>query len=43
MRHTGELAVIDPCLSLVRRGNWAALKLAEVNIPAPPDDPRSSL
>ena len=39
MRGTGELAVIDPYISLVRRGTWAALKLAEVGLPFPDDDP----
>jgi Serine/Threonine/Tyrosine Kinase found in polyvalent proteins len=33
------LAVIDPYLSLARRGTWAALKLAETGLPTPPDDP----
>lgn len=32
------LAVIDPYLSLARLGTWAALKLAEVGFPPPPDD-----
>lgn len=36
---TDDLAVIDPYLSLARLGTWAALKLAEVGFPAPPDDP----
>jgi Serine/Threonine/Tyrosine Kinase found in polyvalent proteins len=36
---TGELAVIDPYISLARRGTWAAIKLAEVGYPIPPDDP----
>lgn len=36
---TGELAVIDPYISLARRGTWAAIKLAEVGYPTPPDDP----
>ena len=35
---TGELAVIDPYISLARQGTWAALKLAEVGYPTPPDD-----
>jgi hypothetical protein len=35
---TGELAVIDPYISLARRGTWAALKLAEIGHPIPPDD-----
>lgn len=34
-----ELAVIDPFISLARRGSWAAMKLAEVGHPTPPDDP----
>lgn len=33
-----DLAVIDPFLSLARRGSWAAIKLAEVGHPPPPDD-----
>jgi hypothetical protein len=36
---TGELAVIDPYISLARRGTWAAIKLAEVGFTTPPDDP----
>jgi hypothetical protein len=39
MQDTGELAVIDPYLSLARKGTWAAIKLAEIGIPTPPDDP----
>lgn len=39
MARTGELAVIDPSISLARRGTWAALKLAEVGIDTPADDP----
>lgn len=35
---TGELAVIDPYISLVRNGTWAAMKLAEVGHPPPDDD-----
>lgn len=38
LRDTEELAVIDPYISLVRRGTWAAIKLAEVGYPPPPDD-----
>ena len=34
-----DLAVIDPYISLARRGTWAAMKLAEVGYPVPPDDP----
>lgn len=36
------LAVIDPYISLVRRGTWAAIKLAEVGYPTPPDDSAAS-
>jgi hypothetical protein len=39
LRGTDELAVIDPYISLVRKGTWAAIKLAEVGYPPPPDDP----
>jgi len=39
MEGTGELAVIDPYLSLARKGTWAAVKLAEVGITFPEDDP----
>ena len=39
LRGTDELAVIDPYISLVRKGTWAASKLAEVGYPPPPDDP----
>jgi hypothetical protein len=38
MSHTGELAVIDPYLSLARQGTWAAIKLAETGISHPADD-----
>ena len=38
MRGTGELAVIDPYVSPIRQGTWAALKLAEVGVSFPPDD-----
>jgi hypothetical protein len=38
MPGTNELAVIDPCISLVRRGTWAAIKLAEIGYPPPDDD-----
>ena len=38
MSQTGELAVIDPYLSLARRGTWAAIKLAETGISHPADD-----
>ena len=33
-----ELVVIDPFICLARRGTWAALKLAEIGLPEPPDD-----
>jgi hypothetical protein len=33
-----DLGVIDPFISLARRGTWAALKLAEVGLQPPPDD-----
>ncbi len=33
------LAVIDPYIALARHGTWAAIKLAEVGYPTPPDDP----
>ena len=36
---TDALAVIDPYISLARRGTWAAIKLADVGYPTPPDDP----
>ena len=42
MKATGELAVIDPYISLARRGAWAAMKLAEVHLAFPPDDPLPS-
>jgi len=35
---TDALAVIDPYISLARLGTWAAIKLAEVGYPTPPDD-----
>jgi hypothetical protein len=35
---TNALAVIDPYISLARLGTWAAIKLAEVGYPTPPDD-----
>lgn len=34
-----DLAVIDPYISIARRGIWAAIKLTEVGYPTPPDDP----
>jgi len=34
-----DLAVIDPYIALARLGTWAAIKLAEVGYPTPPDDP----
>jgi len=39
MANTGELAVIDPYISLARRGTWAALKVAEIGLRTPDDDP----
>jgi hypothetical protein len=33
-----DLAVIDPYISLARLGTWAAMKLAEIGFPPPPDD-----
>ena len=33
-----DLAVIDPYISLVRRGSWAAIKLAEIGLQCPSDD-----
>ena len=36
---TESLAVIDPYISLARQGTLAALKLAEIGFPIPPDDP----
>jgi hypothetical protein len=33
-----ELVVIDPFICLARRGTWASLKLAEIELPEPPDD-----
>jgi hypothetical protein len=38
LRGTNELVVIDPFICLARRGTWAALKLAEIGLPEPPDD-----
>jgi len=40
---TEALAVIDPYISLARAGTWAAIKLAEVGYPTPPDDPLPEL
>ncbi len=42
MPGTEELAVIDPYISLARSGTWAAIKLAEVGYPPPPDDFQSA-
>ena len=33
-----ELVLIDPYISLARRGAWAALKISEIGWPPPPDD-----
>ena len=40
VRVAGEegLAVIDPYIALARRGSWAAIKLAEIDLPPPADD-----
>jgi hypothetical protein len=38
---TDALAVIDPYISLARLGTWAAIKLAQVGYPTPPDAPLS--
>lgn len=35
---TGEIAVIDPYISMARHGTWAAIKLAEIGFPTPDDD-----
>ncbi len=35
---TDEIAVIDPHISLARRGTWAAIKLSEIGLPPPLDD-----
>ncbi|MFN7286942.1 MAG: hypothetical protein ACK5TY_01835, partial [Verrucomicrobiota bacterium] len=35
---TDDLAIIAPCIALARKGTWAAIKLAEVGFPTPPDD-----
>jgi len=37
MQETGELAVIDPFITLARTGTWAALKIAEVGFSHPSD------
>lgn len=42
MPGTDELAVIDPYISLACAGAWAAIKLAEIGYPPPPDDPHSA-
>ena len=38
MPDTDAIAIIDPFISLARRGTWAAIKLAEIGLPTPPDD-----
>ena len=38
MPKSDDLAVIDPYISLARRGTWAAIKLAEIGYPPPADD-----
>ena len=39
LQETAHLVVIDPFICLARRGSWAAIKLAEIGLPTPPDDP----
>ena len=38
LQETAHLVVIDPFICLARRGSWAAIKLAEIGLPTPPDD-----
>jgi len=38
MPDTDAIAIIDPFISLARRGTWAAIKLAEIGLATPPDD-----
>jgi hypothetical protein len=38
MPNTEAIAVIDPFISLARRGTWAAIKLAEIGLAPPPED-----
>lgn len=37
MSSTGELAIIDPFISVARKGTWAGIKLAEVGVVHLPD------
>ena len=37
MQETGEIAVIDPFITLALTGTWAALKIAEVGFYHPSD------
>lgn len=39
LQDTEHLVVIDPFICLARRGGWASIKLAEIGLPTPPDDP----
>jgi hypothetical protein len=39
LQETAHLVVIAPFTCLVHRGNWAAVTLAEIDLPTPPDDP----
>jgi hypothetical protein len=39
LQESGHLVVIDPFICLARRGTWAAIKLAEIGLPTPQDDP----
>ena len=43
LQETAHLVVIDPFICLARRGTWAAIKLAEIGLPTPPDDPLEML
>lgn len=43
LQETAHLVVIDPFICLARRGSWAAIKLAEIGLPTPPDDPLETI
>ena len=43
LQETAHLVVIDPFICLARKGSWAAIKLAEIGLPTPPDDPLETL
>jgi hypothetical protein len=43
LQETAHVVVIDPFICLARRGSWAAIKLAEIGLPTPPDDPLEML